>query len=118
FMHMRSAAVSGLELLGKIATYLRKHASPETARVRELLSRGVTVKERDEVTAFVVPDDSFLLMSEKNVVDILDAALKAVGATKPASVEKTDEDLYHDDLMKARELFGRDLVVPKGKANV
>ncbi|MCH5163142.1 MAG: DNA polymerase III subunit gamma/tau [Clostridiales bacterium] len=115
FMHVRSDSVSGLELLGKIATYLRKSGDGEAARVRELLSRGVAVKEREDVTAFVVPDDSFLLMSEKHVVGILDEALKAVGVTKPASIEKTDEDLYADDLARARELFGRDNVVGRNR---
>ncbi len=113
FMHVKSSSVSGLELLGKIATRLRKAGDMQSARVRELLSRGVTIKERDDVFSFVVPDDNFLLMSEKSVTDVLDAALQAVGAKKPARVEKTDEDLYHDDLVRAKDLFGGDNVVSR-----
>ncbi len=113
FMHVKSGSVSGLELLGKVATYLRKNSSAENARVRELLSRGVTVKERDDVIAFVVPDDNFLLMSEKSVADVLNKALAAQGIKKPAHVEKTAEDIIAENLIRARDLFGRDNVIDK-----
>lgn len=113
FMHRRGIEVTGLELLGKIATLLRKKNDMESARVRELLSRGVKVKEREDAIAFVVPDASFLSMSETSTLNILNSALDAIGQKKRARIEKSEDDLYADDLDLAREMFGRDHVIPK-----
>ncbi len=113
FMHRRAETVSGMALLGKITRYLRKNPNAETARARELLSRGVTVKEREDAIAFVTADENFLSLGEPSVIATLNAALDDCGEKRRARAEKTDEDLYHDDLMRARELFGRDNVVPK-----
>ncbi len=52
-------------------------------------------------------------MTDETVLAELNAALSAVGIEKRARAEKTAEDLYADDLMRAVELFGRDCVVPK-----
>ncbi len=117
FMHRRGIAVTGLELLGKVATYLRKKNDMSSARVRDLLSRGVKVKEREDAIAFVVPDACFLQMSEAATLDVLNAALDHIGQKKRARVEKSEDDLYADDLELARELFGRDHVKPKGVGN-
>lgn len=110
FMHFSATKVSGMELIGAIAKYLRKKGTPQAARARELLSRGVTVKERDDYISFVVPDEIYLSVSDKPVMDELDAALDGIGIKKRAAVDKTAEDLLQDDVARARELFGRDNV--------
>lgn len=117
FMHRSAVAVSGMKLLGMIAAYLRKKDTYPAARARELMSRGVTVKERADAVAFVVPDESFLSMGESKVMDELNAALESCGIQKRARIEKTDEALYGDDLERAYKLFGRDGVVPLGGKN-
>ncbi len=113
FMHVSGKGVVGLELLGKVAMYLRKKGTPSAARARELLSRGVAVKERDDAIGFVVPDENFLAMTDAAVMGELDEALASIGTDKRARIEKTEEDLYADDLMRAKELFGKDNVIPK-----
>lgn len=113
FMHLKAVGVSGLELLGKISVYLRKKGTYGAARARDLLSRDVVVKERDDAIAFVVTDDNYLLMTEQSVVDELNEALDSCGIKKRARAEKTAEDLYADDLIRARDLFGRDNVLSR-----
>ncbi|MCM1368055.1 MAG: DNA polymerase III subunit gamma/tau [Roseburia sp.] len=115
FLHQKASAASGLELLGKIARYLRKKKTPAAARAFDLLSRGVLVKERDDAAAFVAPDSCFLSMCEASVVTELGEAVAAAGIKKRVRIEKTDDDLYAEDLARARELFGRDGVTPRGK---
>ncbi len=114
FMHRSAVAVSGMKLLGMIAAYLRKKDTYPAARARDLLARGVTVKERADAVSFIVPDESFLSMGESKVTDELNAALDSCGIQKRARIEKTDEALYGDDLDRAYKMFGRDGVVPKG----
>lgn len=114
FMHRSAVAVSGMKLLGMIAAYLRKKDTYPAARARDLLARGVTVKERADAVSFIVPDESFLSMGESKVTDELNAALDSCGIKKRARIEKTDEALYGDDLDRAYKMFGRDGVVPKG----
>lgn len=108
FMHLKGKKREGLGLLGKIASYLRKKGTYAAARAHELLSRGVVVKEREDVIGFVVSDENFLTMTDKAVIEELTEALKSLGIQKPPRPEKTEEDLYADDLAAARELFGRD----------
>lgn len=109
-MHKSAVGVSGLELLGKICAYLRKKGTYPSARARELLSRGCTVKERVDAIAVVVPDENYLSMTEESVIAELNAALDSLGIKKRVRPEKTAEDLYADDVAKALELFGRDNV--------
>ena len=47
-------------------------------------------------------------VSDKPVIDELNAALDGIGIEKRAAVDKTAEDLLQDDIARARELFGRD----------
>ena len=108
FMHFSATKVSGMELIGAIAKFLRKKGTAGAARARELLSRGVAVKERDDYISFVVPDEIYLSVSDKPVIDELNAALDGIGIEKRAAVDKTAEDLLQDDIARARELFGRD----------
>ena len=62
-------------------TFLRKRAdSPHAARARELLSRGVQVKERDDFIAFIAPDDCFLSLGDESVLGELNAALDSIHA--------------------------------------
>ncbi len=111
FRHLSAQNVTGLALLGGIATYLRKKGTREAARARELLSRGVAVKERSDVVSFVTPDEHFLPMSDDTVIKELTAAVASLGIKKPARVDKTVEDLLADDYEAARELFGKDLII-------
>lgn len=113
FMHLKAQNVEGLELLGKIAMFLRRRGTVRAARAYELLRRGAVVKERDDAIAFVVEDDNFLQFTDSEVLEELNAALDSCGIKKRARAEKTDDDLYADDLTAARELFGFDAVVPR-----
>lgn len=113
FMHLSAQGANGLELLGRLSTYLRKKGTADAARARELLSRDVSVKERADYIAFVTRDEDFLSMTDERVVAELNAALDAAGVKKRARAEKTAEDLYVDDLSRAVDLFGRDCVTPK-----
>ncbi len=113
FMHLKAVGINGLELLGKFSSYLRKKGTYAAARARELLSRGAAVKERDDAIAVVVPDENYLSVTEQSVVAELNGVLDSLGIKKRIRVEKTAEDLYVDDLIKARELFGRDNVVAR-----
>lgn len=115
FLHQKASAANGLELLGKVARYLRKKKTPASDRAFELLSRGVAVKERGDAAAFVAPDSCFLSMCEPSVVAELGEAVVAAGIKKRVRIEKTDDDLYAEDLARARELFGRDGVTPRAK---
>ena len=113
FMHLRATAETGRELLGRIAIALRKAGTPAAERVRRVLARGVAVKERDDAIGFVTPDESFLAMNEPAVTETINGILVALGINKRMRVERTEDDLYQDDLARAFELFGRDGVVPK-----
>ncbi|MDE6401526.1 MAG: hypothetical protein K2L54_02835, partial [Clostridiales bacterium] len=113
FRHLSATAENGLELLGKIAIELRRTKTPATERVRRLLARGVAVKERDDAIGFVTPDDAFLQMGELAVTDVLNGILDGLGIKKRVRIERTEDDLYEDDLKRAKELFGRDHVIPK-----
>ena len=115
FRHLSAETEVGLELLGKIAIELRRAKSPAADRVRRLLSRGVAVKERDDAIGFVTPDDVFLQMGERAVTDVLNGILDGLGIKKRVRVERTEDDLYEDDLKRAAELFGRDGVVPRAR---
>ncbi len=116
FWHLQAVAQAGLELLGNISRILRKNPSPTSTRVRQLLARGVAVKERDEFIGFVTPDDTFLSMGEPAVLQALNGVLDTLGIKKRARVERTDDDLYEEDLIRAARLFGKDCVVPKASA--
>ena len=113
FWHRRAVPVEGLIMQGKIIRFLRKSTAPSHARVLRLLSRGVMVRERDEHIGFVSPDDVFLQMGEPTVTSVLTEALTALGVTKPARIERTEDDLYQQDLVKAKQLFTRDGVIER-----
>ena len=113
FWHRRAVAESGLELQGKIIRYLRKSPAPSAARVLRLLARNVLVRERDEHIGFVSPDDVFLQMGEPTVTSVLAEALTALDVAKPVKIERTEDDLYQQDLVKAKQLFTRDGVIEK-----
>ncbi len=108
FMHVKGITVGGLKLFGSIATYLRKKGGSGAERARDLLSRGVTVKERDDYIAFVAEGDVFLSLTEKSVTDELNRALDGLGEKRRARIERTEEDIMADDMAHARQLFGRD----------
>ena len=110
FRHFGGTTVTGRELMGRIVRYLRKKKTREAARAYELISRGVLIKEREDAIAFVTPDSEFLSVSDRAVVAEFNAALDALGIKKRARVDKTAEDLFADDVARARELFGRDEV--------
>ncbi len=115
FMHLKASSATGLELLGKVVRYLRKKGTPGAARARELLSRGVAVRDRGSAIAFVAPDEVFLMMTDERVVAELDEALKSFGESKKVRIQRTAEDLFYDDVNKATEYFGKDCVcVPDG----
>ncbi len=116
FKHLSATAESGLELLGKIAIELRRAKTPAADRVRRLLSHGVAVKERDDAIGFVTPDDVFLQMGEAVVTDVINGILDGLGIKKRVRIERTEDDLYEEDLARAAALFGRDGVVPKSRA--
>ncbi|MCH5351433.1 MAG: DNA polymerase III subunit gamma/tau [Clostridiales bacterium] len=114
FMQYSAQVATGVTLYGKILRHLRKKGTYASARAKELISReGVTVKEREDAIAFVAPDEVFFSLSEPDVKRELDEAVKAAGTEKPARPERTEEDLYLDDLDKMRVLFGRDCVTPR-----
>ena len=114
FMQYSATSASGMMLYGKIIRYLRKKSSFSASRARELLMRdGVNVKEREDVIAFVAPDNVFLSLSDPEMQAELNDALASVGAKKPGRIERTAEDLYLDDLDKLRALFGSDCVTPR-----
>ena len=46
-------------------------------------------------------------------MQVLNEVLDELGIAKRAKIERTEDDLYADDLKRAYELFGRDGVVPK-----
>ncbi len=109
FMHLSATGITGMALFGKLVTFLRKRAdSPHAARARELLSRGVQVKERDDFIAFIAPDDCFLSLGDESVLGELNAALDSCGIEKRAKAERTDESLMADDIERGRVLFGKD----------
>ncbi len=108
-MHLSATGITGMALFGKLVTFLRKRAdSPHAARARELLSRGVQVKERDDFIAFIAPDDCFLSLGDEYVLGELNAALDSCGIEKRAKAERTDESLMADDVERGRVLFGKD----------
>ncbi|MDE6201215.1 MAG: DNA polymerase III subunit gamma/tau [Clostridiales bacterium] len=111
FWHLKATAEQGLELQGKIIRYLRKSDAPASARVMRLIARGVTVRERDEYIAFVAPDDVFLSMGDPSVIGVLNGALDALGEKKRARTERTEDDLYQQDIAKAKQLFTSDGVI-------
>lgn len=111
FWHLKATAEQGLELQGKIVRFLRKSDAPASARVMRLLSHGVTVRERDEYIAFVSPDDVFLAMGDPSVKSVLEQALGALGVKKRAHIERTEDDLYQQDIARAKVLFTRDGVI-------
>ncbi len=113
FWHLQATREDGLELLGKISRAVRRKQSPAALRARRLLARDVMAKERDEYIAFVAPEDAFLPLGEPTVMQVLNEVLDELGIAKRAKIERTEDDLYADDLKRAYELFGRDGVVPK-----
>ena len=108
FWHLKASAEQGLELQGKLVRLLRKSDAVSSARVMRLLSRGISVRERDDCIAFISPDDVFLQMGEPTVLSVLNDALDALGVKKRAFIERTDDDLYRQDIEKAKRLFSRD----------
>ncbi len=111
FWHLKASAEVGLELFGQIVRTLRRSGSTAQNRVMRLLARDVKVKERDEYIAFVSPDDVFLQMGEKTVLDVLDAALDGLGVKKRAVIERTIDDMFNEDISRAKDTFGVDGVV-------
>ncbi|MDE6294203.1 MAG: hypothetical protein K2L88_06250, partial [Clostridiales bacterium] len=111
FWHLKATAEQGLELQGKIVRNLRKSDAPSSARVMRLFARGVTVKERDDYIGFVSPDDVFLQMGEPTVTSVLNSTLDELGIKKRSKIERTEDDLYQQDIAKARQLFSRDGVI-------
>lgn len=109
FMHLSATRITGMALFGKLVTFLRRRAAdPHAARARDLLSRGVQIKERADCIAFIAPDDCFLSLGDEPVMAALNAALDACGIKKRARAERTDESLMADDVERGRELFGKD----------
>ena len=108
FWHLKAAAEQGLELQGMIVRYLRKSDSAASARVMRYLAQGVAVRERDAYIAFVSPDNVYLQMGDPSVLSVLDGALDALSIKKHARIERTEDDLYHQDIEKAKQLFTRD----------
>ena len=111
FWHLKASAEVGLELFGKIVRTLRRAGSTAQNRVMRLLARDVKVKERDEYIAFVSPDDVFLQMGEKTVLDVLNEALDGLGVKKRAVIERTIDDMFNEDIARAKDTFGVDGVV-------
>ncbi|MDE6029845.1 MAG: DNA polymerase III subunit gamma/tau [Clostridiales bacterium] len=111
FWHLKATAEQGLELQGNVVRILRKSDAPASARVMRLLLHGVTVRERDEYIAFVSPDDVFLAMGDPSVKSVLNGALDALGVKKRAHIERTEDDLYQQDIARAKVLFTRDGVI-------
>ncbi|MDE7165105.1 MAG: DNA polymerase III subunit gamma/tau [Clostridiales bacterium] len=111
FWHLKATAEQGLELQGKIVRALRKSDAASSARVMRLLARGVAVRERDEYIGFVSPDDVFLQMGDLSVTDVLNATLDALGVKKRAKIERTEDDLFQQDIARAKQLFSRDGVI-------
>lgn len=108
FRHLSASSGKGLELFGSIVRALRKSGTPGETRVFKLLARGATAKERDDCIAFVAPDDVFLQIGGRDVLDVLDAVLDRLGIKKRAKAERTDDDLLQSDIERAKELFGKD----------
>lgn len=109
FMHLSATRITGMALFGKLVTFLRRRAAdPHAARARDLLSRGVQIKERADCIAFIAPDDCFLSLGDEPVMTALNAALDACGIKKRARAERTDESLMADDVERGRDLFGKD----------
>ena len=111
FWHLKASAEIGLELFGKIVRALRRSGSPTENRVMRLLARDVKVKERDEYIAFVSPDNVYLQMGEQTVIDVLNAALDGLGVKKRAVIERTIDDMFNEDILRAKDMFGVDGVV-------
>ncbi|MCH5155064.1 MAG: DNA polymerase III subunit gamma/tau [Clostridiales bacterium] len=108
FRHTKATAEQGLELQGKIVRILRKSDAPFSARVMRYLAQGVTAKERDDYIAFVSPDEVFLQMSDQSVLNVLNSALDALKETRRAHIERTEDDIFQQDIEKAKQLFSRD----------
>lgn len=108
FRHLSASSGKGLELFGSVVRALRKSGTPGETRVFKLLARGATAKERDDCIAFVAPDDVFLQIGGRDVLDVLDAVLDRLGIKKRAKAERTDDDLLQSDIERAKELFGKD----------
>lgn len=111
FRHLSAQSETGLELLGKISVTLRKSSVRNAARVRTLLLRGVSVKERSDVVSFVSPDDVYLSMGEEEVVQTLNGVLESIGIKKRARIDRTVDDLREEDIAKAVDFFGVDCVI-------
>ena len=111
FWHLKATSEKGLELQGKLVRYLRKSDSPASVRVMRYLSRGVTVKEREDYIAFISPDDVFLQMGDDSVMSVLTAVLDALDIKKRARIERTENDMFRMDVEKAKRLFSRDGVI-------
>lgn len=108
FRHHSATAEVGMELMGKVVRTLRKAGTPAAARVMRLLARDVKVAERDDYIAFVSPDDVFLQMGDDSVVTVLGDVLTELGIKKRPRAEKTEGDLFREDVEKAKLLFGKD----------
>lgn len=108
FGHLKAEKQNGMELLGNISRALRKMTGSAVMRTRQLLSRGVLVKEREDYIAFVAPDDTFLSLGEPTVIVTLNGILDSLGIKKRARVEQTEDDLLAEDILRAKEFFGRD----------
>ncbi len=72
------------------------------------MSRGVAVKERDDAMASVAPDDCYLSVTDPAVIAEYNAALESAGVKKRARAEQTKEDILAEDVIRAKELFGKD----------
>ncbi|MCH5154903.1 MAG: DNA polymerase III subunit gamma/tau [Clostridiales bacterium] len=111
FWHLKATSEKGLELQGRVVRYLRKSDLPAAVRVMRYLSRGVTVKEREDYIAFISPDDVFLQMGDDSVMSVLTAVLDALDIKKRARIERTENDMFLMDVEKAKRLFSRDGVI-------
>lgn len=108
FRHLRGISVTGLELTGKIIAVLRKSGTPAATRVLRLFSYGVIAVERADAIGFISPDEVFLQMSDRAVIDVLNGVLDTFGQKKRASTERTEDDMYKSDMEKAKNLFSYD----------
>lgn len=108
FGHLSATVDKQMELMGSVVRAVRKTATPAASRVMGLLAHVKKVREREDCIAIVAPDDVFLPLNDPSVVTVINAALDTMGIKKRMRVERTEDELRHDDIAKAVRLFGRD----------
>lgn len=115
FMHKSATNEEGLELKGAIVRALRRSGDPSMQRIMRLIANGVSIKEREQHIAVVAPDAAFLQLSDVTVVSALNSVLTSLDISKRIAIERTEDDLFHSDVTKARQIFGANGVIVKPK---